>query len=185
MLASLYQFSDFEAGIRIFREDEGGRKSAPFNGIKWDFNYASEISNVGLYMIWPDFIDANRHSLPTDKALPVDAYLCARMFIVVDEMRAQMHRSRIKIGTRFYCCEGPRRVAEGEVNMITGLHLERVTSTSELSDLTKSQVVEMIRANRSVEAVRAIRLATGVGLVEAKTQLESIIGEMLRNSGQV
>lgn len=138
-MVGLYPFSDFEAVIRIFREDEGGRKSAPFNGIRWDLNYADELPVVALYMIWPDFMDEVRQSLPTDKALPIDDRLPARMYVVIDEMRAQVHRSRIRIGTRFFCCEGSRRVAEGEVIRITGLHLERVTPTSfRMSDEVKA-----------------------------------------------
>jgi hypothetical protein len=121
---------DFEATIRIFREDEGGRKAAPFNGIRWDLNYAEETPAVGLYMIHPDFFGDDGQSLPIDQPLPVDRPLRARMHIVVDEMRAQVHRSRIEVGTRFYCCEGPRRVAEGQVTLITGLRLVRTWSAS-------------------------------------------------------
>ena len=116
VMVRLYQVpDDFEAMIRIFREDEGGRKSPPFNGIRWDLNYAEELPSVGLYMIWPDFLNDDGVSLPQTKSLPVDRLLRARMHIVIAEMRSQVHRSRIKVGTRFYCCEGPRRVAEGEV----------------------------------------------------------------------
>jgi hypothetical protein len=184
-MANLYQFSDFKAVIRIFREDEGGRKLAPFNGIRWDFNYAEELPTSDLYMIWPDFIDEDSNSLPTDKVLPIDRFLRARMSVVVDEMRAQMHRSRIKVGTQFFCCEGPRRVAEGEVRRITHLHIERVTPTSfGLSWETKAQVVALIHVDRRIDAVRVIRDATGGGLAESRTLLEAIIGEMVRKPGR-
>ena len=33
---------DFEATIRILAEAEGGRKTSPFNGIRWDFSYAAD-----------------------------------------------------------------------------------------------------------------------------------------------
>lgn len=115
---------DFDALIRIFRPDEGGRKSAPFNGVRWDFNYAEEALSEGTYMIWPDFIDESGNSLPRDRPLPVDVWLTARMFVVADEMRKEVHRSRVRAGTRFYCCEG-KRVAEGYVKSITGLHEPR------------------------------------------------------------
>jgi hypothetical protein len=184
-MANLYAFSDFEAAIRIFREDEGGRKSAPFNGIRWDLNYAEEPPTGGLYMIWPDFIDEHRQSLPTDKVLPIDRRLRARMFIVVDDMRAQIHRSRIQVGTQFFCCEGQHRIAEGEVIKITGLFLARVTPTSfGLSAAAKAQVVALIHADRRIDAVRAIRQATGVGLAEARAQMETIIQEIVRVPGR-
>ena len=47
------------------------------------------------------------------------------MYVLVDQMRTEVHRSRISEGTYFYCCEGPKRVAEGRVTRVTGLHKER------------------------------------------------------------
>jgi translation elongation factor EF-Tu-like GTPase len=117
--------NDFEASIRILRFDEGGRKSPPFNGIRWDFNYANEQPSTGLFMIKPDFIDEAGNSLAIDSPLPIDIFLNARMTVLVDEMRAQVHRSRITVGTKFHCCEGPQRVAEGRVTRITGLFENR------------------------------------------------------------
>jgi hypothetical protein len=38
----LYQHDDFEAIIRIFRPDEGGRQTPAFNGIRWDFAYVDD-----------------------------------------------------------------------------------------------------------------------------------------------
>jgi len=62
---------DFEATIRILTESEGGRKTPPFNGIRWDFSYAADNSSDQLYMIWPDFCSATGDSLPTDSPLPL------------------------------------------------------------------------------------------------------------------
>lgn len=116
---------DFEALIRIYTFEEGGRKSAPFNGIRWDFAYADDVPLKELYMIPPDFYDQNGDSLPRDQPLPLNLELPARMFVCVDRMREQLHRSRIHEGVRFYCHEGARRVAEGRVTRITGLSTER------------------------------------------------------------
>lgn len=117
---------DFEATIRILRENEGGRHSAPFNGIRWDFAYeGDDISTTGIYMIYPDFINDQGESFPTDQPLPIDVPLPARMTVLVDEMRQELHRDRIQAGTRFYCHEGAKRVAEGVVTKITGLHKPR------------------------------------------------------------
>src|SRR5438105_4250291 len=102
---------DFEAVIRILRSDDGGRASPAFNGIRWDFVYAGREAD-GPHMIWPDFVDENGASWPADKPLPVDAPLEARMVIAVEEMRDR-HRGNIHVRTRFYCCEGPKRAAEG------------------------------------------------------------------------
>jgi len=119
---------DFEAEIRILTEAEGGRKTSPFNGIRWDFSYASDDCSDQLYMIWPDFFSASGDSLPKDFPLPLSVELAARMVIVVDEMRDEVHRSRIKPGVEFYCHEGPRRVAVGRVTRITGLHKDRTSA---------------------------------------------------------
>jgi translation elongation factor EF-Tu-like GTPase len=116
---------DFEATIRIFREDEGGRRSPVFNGIRWDFCYAETDPKDGIWMIHPHFHDARGESIPEEQALPVDVSLPARMFIVVDEMRDEIHRRKVRVGGRFYCHEGARRVAEGVITEITGLFRER------------------------------------------------------------
>lgn len=116
---------DFEAIIRIFTEAEGGRKTPAFNGIRWDFSYAADDAADQLYMIWPDFLSASGNSLPKDQSLPLSTELSTRMTIVVDEMREQVHRARIKPGVEFYCHEGPKKVAIGRVTRITGLHEDR------------------------------------------------------------
>lgn len=116
---------DFEASIRIFSLEEGGRTTPPFNGIRWDLCYAEDLATEHLWMIWPDFMDEHGNSLPTDKALPIGVNLTARMTILVDEMRAEVHRKRLAVGSTFYCHEGSRRVAFGTVTKITGLFHER------------------------------------------------------------
>ena len=116
---------DFEASIRIFATEEGGRNSPPFNGIRWDLCYAEDSALEHLWMIWPDFMDEKGGSLPTDKPLPIGVNLTARMTILADKMRLEVHRKRVAIGTTFYCHEGSKRVAFGRVTKITGLFNER------------------------------------------------------------
>jgi hypothetical protein len=115
---------DFEAVIRIFPFSQRGRMTPAFNGLRWDFSYADDPQGE-LHAIVPDFIDENCNSLPPDHPLPVDIFLNARMTIISDEMRTQFHRRRVKIGLRFFCHEGSKRVAEGQVLRLTGLHLPR------------------------------------------------------------
>jgi hypothetical protein len=116
---------DFEAVIRIFTTSEGGRSTPAFNGIRWAFAYAENQPSSELYEIFPDFFDETGNSLPTDKPLPVGRELPARMVVLFDEMREKLHRARIREGVRFYCHEGPKRVAEGKVIRITGLFDDR------------------------------------------------------------
>src|SRR6266567_3460872 len=93
--------ADFEAIIQILTPAEGGRRSPVFNGIRWDFQY---VEHPGCFMIWPDFMDDAGRSLGSDKPLPSPCP--ARMIIVVDEMREQVHRALIQPGVRFNCVEG-------------------------------------------------------------------------------
>ena len=126
MIDRLYAHDDFEATIRIFSPEEGGRRTPALNGIRWDFAYADEQPGETLYMIWPDFFGAEGHSFRADQPLPVGVALSARMMIVADQMRADLHGGRIAPGVRFFCHEGGTRVAEGVVTRITGLLVPRV-----------------------------------------------------------
>jgi translation elongation factor EF-Tu-like GTPase len=125
MVERLYPNDDFEATIRIYSKADGGRSTPAFNGIRWDFAYAEDQLPNSLYMIWPDFYATDGMSLPTDQGLPIGVPLHARMLILMDEMRSEVHRARLAPGTRFYCHEGARRVAEGVVTRITGLFESR------------------------------------------------------------
>jgi translation elongation factor EF-Tu-like GTPase len=136
MADRLYVHDDFEATIRIFTLEEGGRRTPAFNGIRWDFAYADESPATSLYMIWPDFFAAHGQPLGKDQPLPVGVELSARMMIVVDEMRAEIHRGRILPGVRFFCREGGKRVAEGMVTRITGLFVPRVKGIAAVTDVS-------------------------------------------------
>src|SRR5687767_4286410 len=109
-MTRIYTTDDFESLIRIYSTDEGGRRSPAFNGTRWDFAYADE-HPLELYMIYPDFVDMHGDSRSNKAPLPTGEQLPARMTIAVDEMREQVHRSRIAPGVRFYCHEGGKRVA--------------------------------------------------------------------------
>jgi hypothetical protein len=93
--------------------------------VRWDFAYAEGQPPGTLSMIWPDFFAADGRSLPTDQPLPIGVELSARMAVVMDELRAEVHRGRIAPGVRFFCHEGGQRVAEGVVTRITGLFAPR------------------------------------------------------------
>ncbi|MGN6283127.1 hypothetical protein [Frateuria sp.] len=116
---------DFEATIRILTEAEGGRKTSPFNGVRWDFAYAIDNPPNQLYMIWPDFYGPSGDSLPTDEPLLLGVELRARMTVLDDKLREEIHRARIKPGVEFFCHEGSKRVAVGRVTRITGLYAAR------------------------------------------------------------
>ena len=124
---------DFEAVIKIYTADEGGRLTPPFNGIRWDFAYAEDPVGNGIYMVHPDFVDDYGDSLPPDQPLPIGVELNARMTIGIDAMREAVHRSRIREGQRFYCQEGAKRVAEGRVTRITSLFDDRPSTNKPIT----------------------------------------------------
>lgn len=79
-------------------------------------------------MIWPDFLGPDGMSLPEDQPLLINVELLARMKILMDEMRPE-HRDRLAPGVRFFCHEGPFRMAEGIVTRLTGLFTPRDGAT--------------------------------------------------------
>ncbi len=132
MAVRRYPRDDFEAQIRIYPPEEGGRKVPAFNRVRWDFCYADDPEQA-LYMIWPDFCQPDGDSYPADQPLPTGVELPARMVILNQKLRAEVHQARLIPGVRFYCCEGRRHTAEGVVTRITGLHDPRRTDPNRAS----------------------------------------------------
>ena len=62
-------------------------------------------------MIWPEFVTPDGKFLPEGE-VPMAGL--ADMFIVMPD-RIPFHRERIRVGTKGYFVEGPKRVAECEV----------------------------------------------------------------------
>lgn len=112
---------DFDIKYRFYTEEEGGRKTLPFQGYRCDFAYAGDdISKTGIYMIHPEFEDEEGNViLEQDKSVKRTG--TARMWILMPEMREQIHRNRIKVGTKGYFMEGSKRVGEIEVIRVVGL----------------------------------------------------------------
>lgn len=115
---------DFEARVRLLRADEGGRNSPPYNGIRWDFEYAQDKPRVAYMWLYPDFFDPITGDSWQEMPLPVDEWLHVRVSVFSEHMRP-VHQSKIRQGTSFYYCEGNRIVAEGTVTRIIGLFESR------------------------------------------------------------
>lgn len=106
---------DFEAVIRLFSTEEGGRRTPAFNGVRWDFDYVDGSRELGSYMIWPEFVEETGESWPKDVPLPVGVEIPALMYILDEKLRESLHRERLQPGVRFWVIEGSRRVGEGRV----------------------------------------------------------------------
>lgn len=111
---------NFEAEITIFPPGPTTGSSYPFNGIRWDFCYVEDLRPDGsvfdVNMIWPEFVDQSGH--PISKDVPLKGTYRAKMHIIMDEMIAY-HRDRLSVGTKFFCTEGARKVAEGVVTSLS------------------------------------------------------------------
>jgi len=111
---------DFVVEYKILNESQGGRKTLPSQGIKWDFAYVNEKHKPNdLFMIWPQFLDKNGQVIPKSND-PVPPSGKARMWIVDDGMR-KYHVDKIYVGMKANGMEGSRPVADYVVTEIGGL----------------------------------------------------------------
>ena len=112
---------DFEVYYHILTELEGGRKTLPLQGIRWDFCYGHDGKHKEnqLWMIWPEFLDETGNVI-TQKTEPVPSSGKARMWIVSDASR-KYHQDKIKIGMEANGHEGGTVVAKYRGSKIVGL----------------------------------------------------------------
>jgi hypothetical protein len=111
--------ADFRIKHRFFTKNEGGRNYLPYQGIRSDFWYEGLENESGIYMIWPEFENANGEVILEDNiAVPESG--TARMWIIASGYRL-FHQARIKVGAKGFFKEGMRSTAECEVIEILGL----------------------------------------------------------------
>jgi hypothetical protein len=110
----------FRAQITIYPCGPDTRSSPAFNGIRWAFAYADDVEKLGARKapqsdVWPEFFDEAGNSLGS--AVPLIGEYSAVMHIVFDHM-VPVHLQRLTKGTKFFCMEGSRKVAEGVVTTL-------------------------------------------------------------------
>lgn len=109
---------DFRARVRFLSPEEGGRKSPVFQGYRPDLAYKE--GAFELFMIWPRFVDDAMKQRADGAMIPNPSL--ADFWIANLELKEEVHRSRIKPGTEFWMCEGPKKVAEVVVtDLLEGL----------------------------------------------------------------
>ncbi len=102
----------FRVRYRFLTPAEGGRHNPPRQHIRFDFLYdGDDPLKDGISMIWPEFVTPEGDVLP-EGDVPMAGI--ADMFVVVPD-RLPYHRERLRVGTKGYMVEGPKRVAECEV----------------------------------------------------------------------
>lgn len=103
---------DFKISYRFYLPDEGGRRLLPYQGYRCDFAYdGDDINKTGIFMIHPEFEDENGLVILNNQ-ISVSQIGTARMWILIPEMRREVHIHRIKGGIKGYFMEGNRRVGE-------------------------------------------------------------------------
>jgi hypothetical protein len=107
----------------IYTEEEGGRNRPVFQGLRCDFSYdGDDIKKTGIYMIHPEFEDEEGNVILDDEK-PVPKEGTAKMWILIPEMRNEVHVKRIKAGVIGYFMEGSRIIAKAEVVETLGLYV--------------------------------------------------------------
>lgn len=111
---------DFIVKYSFLSAEQGGRKAGPpSQGYRSDFMYAEDIVEDGIWMIWPEFLDASGNVI-LDKSIQVNETGIAKMWIMNEQMK-DIHKSRVVIGQKGYFMEGQRKTAECEVIEIVGM----------------------------------------------------------------
>jgi hypothetical protein len=123
LIVSVFGKSDghFRAQITVYACGPDTRSSPAFNGIRWGLAYADDVEKLGTRNapqsdVWPEFFDEAGNSL--GNAIPLIGEFSAVMHIVFDNMVA-VHFQRLTKGTKFFCMEGSRKVAEGFVTSLS------------------------------------------------------------------
>jgi hypothetical protein len=111
---------DFRVRYRWIDEQSPSFHQKPFQHMRCDFSYESDDGRDGLYMIWPEFEDAAE--APLAEGSPIPAEGIASMWIIVPDMREQVHRRKARVGVRGFFMVGGTRIAEAEIVQIVGLY---------------------------------------------------------------
>ncbi len=114
--------ADFEVRYRFYTPEEGGRQSGPaWQHYRCDWSYeGDDIAQTGIFMVHPEFTAEDGSVRP--EGLPVPWSGTATMWVLVPEMRGQVHQHRIREGVRAFFMEGSHRVAEAFVTRVLALH---------------------------------------------------------------
>jgi len=108
---------DFEAEITVLPPDPTTRLPPAYNGIRWGFAFAEDVSaRVSTVAdIWPVFLDRQGGPLASD--IPLQGTLKAFMHMVTMNWD-HAYASRIRVGAGFMMMEGARVVATGVVTAV-------------------------------------------------------------------
>jgi hypothetical protein len=88
----------FKVIYRFYTEEEGGRKSLPFQGYRSDFRYDNPKPSSNIFMILTEFLDENENTI-IDTNHRITKSGKATMWIIAPQAR-EYHKDKIKAGIR-------------------------------------------------------------------------------------
>jgi len=111
--------ADFEVEYKLDIDPEL-REIKPSQGMRSDFLYEGDDPKTdGIYMIWPELLDKDGKVI-LDKRITPENSGTATMWIFSPEIR-DVHRNRIKVGTKGRWVVGSKTLARVTVTKILGL----------------------------------------------------------------
>lgn len=112
--------ADFRVRYRFYSQEEGGRKTIPYQGYRSDFWYGEpDEVPTGVYRIRPEFEDeAGNVIIDNESSVAISG--TARMWVVYPPSR-ESHIEKIQVEIIGYFMEGLRKVAECKVIEILDL----------------------------------------------------------------
>ena len=113
---------DFKVRYNFIKKENGELYQRPFQGMRCDFGYEEDdIAQTGIYMIWPEFENIQGEVIvDPDEVISLSGI--ARMWIVNQELKINLHIHKLKIGKKGYFIRGSMKIAEAEIVEIAGMN---------------------------------------------------------------
>ncbi len=90
--------------------------------MRCDFSYeGDDIEQIGIYIIHPEF-ENQEGNVIIDREEKIKEEGTARMWVIVPEMRKEVHRAKVTKGGIGYFMVGSKRIAKAKIVEITGLY---------------------------------------------------------------
>ena len=110
---------DFVVSYLLYPPEDGGR-ILTYQHLRCDFMYEGDDPKTdGIYMIHPEFLGGDGKIV--EEQIQISLSGKALMWICIPEMRDEIHKHRVKVGTRGFFVEGTRKIGEVVVTNIVDM----------------------------------------------------------------
>ena len=112
--------ADFEVRYE-FDIDPELKGLKPGQGMRCDFLYDGDDPKIdGVHMIYPEFLDEDKRVITDKRAVPKDTGY-ANMWIILPKSKEEVHKQRIKVGTKGKWVAGSYTIANVTVTKLLSL----------------------------------------------------------------